>query len=242
MTNSAWQIENHDVPFSSRGRTRRITVAMPCPDNINNKSIVYCADGQVIETLAFALRSLPEDNLPILVGVHSDPEVRAQEYLPSTKDLYLAHESFFVENVRSWAHDRFDITMARDKSFVFGFSNGGAFAISVAFRHCDRFAAAIAFSIPPFGDLPVSSSPCERLPEIYLASGNQGPEKSIRKNMVKLRRSLQRRGASLHYCERTCGHTLDFWTSEFAEAIQWLNRGRPQGSTSHGTTQDGAER
>jgi hypothetical protein len=38
-------------------------------------------------------RSLSDRDLPILIGVDSCEEVRADEYLLSSNDLYLAHEN-----------------------------------------------------------------------------------------------------------------------------------------------------
>ena len=147
MAKSHWQIEQHDFPTcDGASQQRRVTVAIPPVEDVNRRPVVYCTDGQVVETLAAELqRTLPEREQPILIGVHSHPQARAQEYLLNSSESFLAHERFFAE-------------------------------------------------------------------------------KSIRKSMLKLLRSLQRQEVSVEYRERACGHTLDFWASEFVAAIHWFNQ------------------
>lgn len=125
----------------------------------------------------------------------------AEEYLPSADALFLEHEQFFVERVRCWAGEKFGTSPDHERSCVCGFSNGGAFALAVAFRHPRQFAAAIAFSVPAFGPLPLPAAD-DPHPSIYIAGGNIGPERSIRKNMLRLTRELKRARTPVQFHER----------------------------------------
>ncbi len=221
-----WKFEHFDFPISeSIGQRRRVSVAIPSGVDLATATVVYCADGQVVDALAMTLlRSSGSLYPPILIGVHSHPTMRAEEYLLSSNEHYLDHEKFFTDDLRFWAHETLGISVERINSVLFGFSNGGAFAIATTLRHCDRFAAAIAFSVPAFGQLPdIPQLPVLR-PSVYLAAGNRGAEKSIRKNVLKLRKTLQRNQILVEYCERTSDHTLDFWATEFVTAVRWFEQ------------------
>lgn len=190
--------------------------------------MIYCTDGQVVPILAGRLQaSLWEVELPILIGAHSDSTVRAQEYLASADDLYRRHAEFFIERLPAWVRGNLGISAAREDTAILGFSNGGAFAVVQGLSRPDKFGAVMALSVPQFGDLPAPSQ--LGLPPLrcYLAAGNQGPEKSIRKPTMKLVRELQRRGISAEYYQRSAGHTLDFWAAELVLAVQWWTAEMP---------------
>ncbi len=204
------------------GDQRWVTVAVPLI-SLAKPWVIYCTDGQVVAQFSNRLQSeLSAAELPSLIGIHSSATGRAEEYLPSDNPAFLAHEHFFVDHVRFWANETFGTTLEREQSCACGFSNGGAFALNVALRHPQRFAASIAFSVPPFGPLP-SLAARRSQPAIYMAGGNVGPEKSIRKNMLKLTRELRHAGIPIQFHERDAGHTIDFWTQEIVAAVRWLN-------------------
>ena len=203
---------------------RQVTLAIPPAGILPSTTVVYCTDGQAVEHFVFEMqRSSSQANAPVLIGIHSSLSSRAEEYLLSETDKYLDHERFFVQTVRLWATQQFAIPTDRARSVVFGFSNGGAFAVAAALRHPDRFAAALAFSVPPFGKLPISKS-AEVQPSFYLAAGNQGGERSIRKHTLKLRASMQSQQIPVVFHERNADHTLKFWVSEFVAALSWYHR------------------
>lgn len=225
MTRDDWSLTGYELDLGPGGERRRsLTVAIPRVVDALTCRMIYCTDGQVVPILADQLQaSLPEAEFPILIGVHSDSIVRAQEYLASADDLYRRHAKFFVERLPAWVRGNLGISAAREDSAIFGFSNGGAFAVVQALSHPDKFRAAIALSVPQFGDLPAPSQVGLPTPRCYLAAGDQGPEKSIRKQTMKLVRELQRREISAEYHQRTAGHTLDFWAAELVLAVQWWN-------------------
>lgn len=217
-----WRIQHHEIPDNGAiGRIRRVTIAFR-PSLATTTKVIYCADGQVVESLALGLARSPHCERLALIGVHSNSEVRAQEYLLSSHELFSAHERFFTEQVRSWAGHEFGVPTERDASVVFGFSNGGAFAFATALRRPRCFAAAISFSTPRLASMPAIPPRDSVRPSIYLAVGNQGPEKSIRKNVLHLARWLRQNDVPVTLCERRAGHALDFWTTELVAAVDWL--------------------
>ncbi|MEZ4625214.1 MAG: alpha/beta hydrolase-fold protein [Thermomicrobiales bacterium] len=54
---------------------------------------------------------------------------------------FAAHEQFFVEEVRPWVTERFDLPLAADRTAVFGVSAGGELALALGLRHPDTFGA-----------------------------------------------------------------------------------------------------
>lgn len=203
---------------------RNVTVAIPQDFDKANSNVVYCTDGQIVRSLCLALSEYqPPLSLPVLIGVHSDPIVRAQEYLPNDSEQFRLHEHFFVERLRSWACQTYGVCPERRRNAVFGFSNGGAFSVLTAIKYPDKFHASIAFSVPPAGPLPSVDKPGALMPEFYLSAGCLGPEKSIRKNVSKLSKLLKQKRFRVRYTEREAEHELDYWVSEFPLAIQWLN-------------------
>ena len=208
-------------PASQTERSRVVTAAIP--DSLSETTqVIYCADGQVVERLVQAMEIVQPVHKPVLIGVYSEERLRAEEYLYPREPAYLAHESFFVHTVRRWAAERFSVSMARENSTVFGFSNGGAFAITVALRNALSFSSVIAFSIPPFPSLPALADLMPK-PVVYLSAGNQGPEKVIRKNVDKLAKQLQRSDIHVTLTHRQAGHEMGFWIREFVLAVNWLN-------------------
>ncbi len=185
---------------------------------------MYCADGEVVELLVEALTHSSLLHLPVLIGVHSHQSHRAEEYLQSDNGLFVTHEKFFCHELRSWAHLEYGIPPEREASIVFGFSNGGAFAVAAALRNPDQFSAAFAFSVPPLPQLPSIPAPGAAKPSIYLATGNQGAEKSIRKNVLRIARWLRDNELPLTLSERRAGHTMDFWAAEFVVALEWFGQ------------------
>lgn len=201
------------------GCSRQVTVAWTSPAN-PDAIVIYCADGQLVPYFEKSLHRMINGALPVLVGVHST-DLRSQEYLPSSKQCYLDHEAFFVIQLRNWMITQFGIEPSREKSIMFGFSNGGAFALHSVLQYSHLFAGVFSFSTPPFELSESRRQHDQNNPWIYLATGNQGPEKSIRKNVLKLSRTLERRKYSVTFCERQAGHTLEFWLAELTLAWNW---------------------
>ncbi len=218
------RIEDHQVPTCEGPRT--VTVAIP-ESPLQHVDVVYCADGQVVPELAAALQqSTQQVALPCLVGVHSVPQYRAEEYLYGTNEpaRYRWHEQFFAMTVREYAVSAWGLAKERQRNLLFGFSNGGAFAVATALRDPLQFAVAIACSVPRMPDMPVVDSGEGDKPCFYLAAGDLGPEKAIAKHTRRLASWVEKHGLNVDYFQRSGGHNHDFWTREFTNAMAWFRR------------------
>ena len=213
-----WLIETSDVR-NSDGFTRAVTLARPA-QNSSTKAI-FCTDGQVVPILSKFLDLGVEQEIPTLIGVHSRDDLRAQEYLHDDSGTYQQHRNFFTTSVWSWAEDQLETKILPQDAAIFGFSNGGVFALHTGMTLRESYSAVIALSLPPAGRL-LPQGP-GRLPPIYLACGNQGPEMKIRKNMIRLARTLNRQGANVCLQARDASHELRFWARELCIAIDWWN-------------------
>jgi enterochelin esterase-like enzyme len=217
-------VSDFEIESDSLGECRLITVFLPpgyrhgaeCP-------MLFCADGQAVH--AFSPRLLQaierEDTPPvILVGVHSAEQYRVEEYIHGVDDQrFEAHERFFTEEVYRWANAEFSRCAARSCG-IFGFSNGGAFALSMGVRHRQRFGVVIAFSIAG-GAHRVDEVEYTRRPiaRYYLSAGTrEGPFCRTGRAVAKL---LDKHGVEHVSTERCADHDLTFWDSELPEAIRW---------------------
>jgi enterochelin esterase-like enzyme len=168
----------------------------------------------------------------LLVGIHSSSATRGGEYLPGVNpESFSAHERFFVDDVARWARSELRAAPTPDRCGVFGFSNGGAFAVALGNRHPDKFGVVIAFSVARgpavFGKYGPQHARAQRY---YLAAGRVGPERAFRKNTLAVARMLQRRGVAHVWCERAAGHEFGFWEEELPLAIAWVFGGGPASS------------
>jgi len=206
---------------------RPVTVFLP--DEVTSLAsipVVYCTDGEAVGAFAAELAPrMHEGCIPacILVGVHSAPEVRSEEYLHGVSaEDYEAHEDFFVRRVVSWSIRELGLSLEPRRTAIFGFSNGGAFAFSAGIRYPEQFGVVIAFSVArsPGIDVPRAPPPAG-WPRFYLASGTQGPERMFRKHTLSLVQALRRRGIEPVYSERDLGHCFDLWCAELGSALSW---------------------
>jgi predicted esterase len=105
---------------------------------------------------------------------------------------------------------------------VFGFSNGGAFAVAMGCRHPDRFGQVIAFSVAksPLQPILGAKTP-DQHPRFYLAAGRRGAEKMFKRHTLSLAKSFRRRGAECVFVERDAGHDFGFRQKEFVVGVSW---------------------
>ena len=188
--------------------------------------MVYCADGQA---LVYLLDSVTKSSEPwtappvAIVGVESSSSARGEEYLMGIDESsYRAHEALFIDGVRQWTESRLSIRTGRQHRGIFGFSNGGAFALATGLRHPELFGFVIAFSIARCPKTPVRvDSAAGRELRFYLAAGNLGAERMFRKHTARIARELKRQGNECRYVERAGGHSLEWWQSELSTALAW---------------------
>lgn len=145
---------------------REITVYTPPGWNRNNPlPVVYLADGAAVSGFANTLEpAIRTGSVPpvILVGIENAPSMpagltnyrpeddqRSQEYLEGWQggaERFAAHEAFVLQTVLPHMEREFGASSAPKDRVVGGFSNGGAWAISMAARHPDVFRGVLALS------------------------------------------------------------------------------------------------
>ena len=204
--------------------TRGLTIFLPKYRPGMVTTLVFCADGQAVGAMSATVASAIEEGfIPpiVLIGVHSSPSDRAQEYVCGVdQNRFEAHERFFTEEVPQWLEAEFGLSAERQACGIFGFSNGGTFAISMGLRHCDTFGVVIAFSVAPGPDtIAESKSAASPIPRFYLAASKK--EGGFRKTTRAVARTLEKHGVEHVYREREAGHDFSFWCAEFPQALRW---------------------
>jgi enterochelin esterase-like enzyme len=223
------KIAEHEIESKSLGEKRKLTVYLP-PERCwsDTLRVVYSADGQetaefarVLEPLVVAGRVPPT----MLVGVHHGvytgrppaQNLRAQEYIPwLNPDRFAQHEAFFCNEVRAWAEREFAASRRREERAVFGYSNGGHFAVQMGLRHPKLFGRVLAFSVAGrrFPELPEGA---EGTPRFYLAAGTW--EEPFHGITAELAEGLKKRNVSVVFRSRVASHDPVLWREEFATAV-----------------------
>ncbi|NLY01971.1 MAG: hypothetical protein GXY83_38285 [Rhodopirellula sp.] len=218
-------VRDFQVQSENLEETRAITVFLP-PGHRPGREYptVFCADGQAVHAFTPQLyHRMEHDAVPhvILVGVHSSEQYRAKEYINGGDNRrFLAHERFFTDEVYRWAVAEFALPVAPRSCGVFGFSNGGAFALSMGVRHRDKYGVVIAFSIAGGPDRVAESEYARRpIARYYLSAGTR--EKPFLKTARALAAILAKHGVEHVSTEWCGGHDFRFWNLELSEAIRW---------------------
>jgi enterochelin esterase-like enzyme len=218
-------LEDFDIRSPSLSQSRRVTVFGPFNHSPTSRyPVLFCVDGQAIHAFSEQLtQTIESGDVPpvMLIGTHSCDEIRAYEYLTGKDaERFNAHEAFFTEEVYSWANAAFGIQPSRESCGVFGFSNGGAFAISMGARHPRKYGVVIAFSIPGNPDRVAESAFGQGpMPRYYLSAGTK--EHGFRRTTARVADILLHHGITYEHTERNAGHELSYWNSELPKAIAW---------------------
>ena len=202
---------------------RQVTAYVP---TARPEAIVFAGDGQLIAPWG---RVLEAADLPptMIVGAHrlDDETLRIHEYaLGETtpafafdRERFAAHEKFFVEDVRRWVQTQLDVTLAADRTAVFGVSAGGEFALAMGLRHPDIYGAVFCAS-PGAGYRPPAVMPSP-LPRTYLVAGLQEP--FFLENATRWADALRDAGADVFMATRVGSHGGVFWRDEFPLMVAW---------------------
>ena len=153
---------------------RQVTAYVP-PDP--PEAVVFAGDGQLISQWGGYLEAAAVPPTMIVGAYRTNDEdemARIREYSPSFDEKrFAAHESFFVEDVRSWVRSRFDVALPAERTAVCGVSASGELALAMGVRHPDIYGAVFCAS-PGGGYQPPSEMP-SALPRTYLVAGTQEP-------------------------------------------------------------------
>ncbi|MBI1333423.1 MAG: hypothetical protein GC165_11160 [Armatimonadetes bacterium] len=144
---------------------RTVDVYVPPTANVD-LPVVVMADGQsckefatVAEPLILAKKVRPFVILGVYHGDYTGPkdsydfskDFRAREYLKlADPDRFAAHLRFVCDQVLPWARDKFHVSSRREDTAVFGFSNGGAFALIAALERPDVFGGSMPSSVAAY--------------------------------------------------------------------------------------------
>ncbi|MBM3684763.1 MAG: esterase family protein [Actinobacteria bacterium] len=189
--------------------------------------VVYATDGNLLGPYARRLDAAIEDgHCPpvVLVGAHAAPSdhvhgnQRALEYLVGFDPArFAAHERFFTDELVAWAESTFGVPAERARRAVFGCSDGGGHALTVARRHGDRFAHVIACStgMPPEAQFRWD---VDGAPFVHLCAGTL--EGGFHQATEAWAAFLHLVGARHHFTERVAGHDLVQWAEELPAALR----------------------
>ncbi|MEM8961489.1 MAG: alpha/beta hydrolase-fold protein [Acidobacteriota bacterium] len=244
VTTLSGRIVEHTIESKALEESRSLSVYLP-PNHDAERSypVIVMADGQSLEEYAPYLEALIVDGTvpaTVLLGVHSggyrgergkpyDPskDMRSLEYLtgydrfiPDVDDSrFQAHEHFFLHEVQAWAQTHLSITKDRTQRVLFGFSNGGALAVSLGSRNPEHFGKILAFSV---GWDPVVTTPewdATAYPVFYLTAGTLEP--GFLETTSHWADTLKKKGFTHVFHERVSGHDPVLWQEEFARAVIW---------------------
>ncbi|WP_417732916.1 alpha/beta hydrolase [Rosistilla oblonga] len=211
---------NQQLPFGNS--IRRVTLYSLKEHGEANDIVVYCSDGQSVE--AFAKRFFHTIGAESFwfVGVDCSTEHRNAEYVIGRDGpIFERHESFFINDVMDWATKVIGTQPSRERSAVFGYSCGGAFAASMGIRHPDLFGSIFAFSIAgrPITnfDAPLESA----LSNIafYFRAGSREP-KAMRSYMKRLEKWLRSADVQIDFKTLSGGHEFAMWSAGLNESIE----------------------
>jgi len=126
---------------------RQVTVYVPpAPPEL----VVFAGDGQLVSQWGGYVEAADVPPTMIVGAYRTDDEdemARIREYSPSfDEERFAAHESFFVDDVRSWVHARFNVALPADRTAVCGVSASGEFALAMGLRQPGVYGAVFCAS------------------------------------------------------------------------------------------------
>lgn len=195
---------------------RRVGVYLPAQPPTG---VVFAADGQAVPRWAATLEA--SDAPPTaIVGVHGLPDEmdRLAEYSPVFDAArFAAHETFLVDDVRAWVHDRFGLTMPPARTAIFGASAGGELALALGIAHPEVFGAILSGS-PGAGYRPPQTLPTPP-PRTYLVAGTLEP--FFLDNATRWANALRDAGTEVILAERRSDHRPSLWRRELPRMVSW---------------------
>ena len=216
----------HAVESASLGEPRRVTVYRPRGHKPgDNTPVIYATDGNMFAPYARRLDAAIESGIcppVVIVAAHAASfdqirgNLRAAEYLPGFDDqVYDAHQRFFIDELPAWAETELGVPTNPANRGVWGCSDGGGHAATVARLFAPRFGHAFVYStgMPP--DMAYNWTDIH--PFMHLCAGTlEGPFHQATEAWAGY---LMLVDAPYHFTERVAGHDLVQWAEELPYAI-----------------------
>ena len=226
------------IPFHSKelGETRNVTVYLP-PHAGSGLNAIYMADGQscadfakLLEPLILAKKVAPTAIIGLFHGEYKgtfkrdfsdydmEKDFRAREYLKSADpDRFESHLRFVVNEVVPWAEGKYGLTAGAGHRAVFGFSNGGAFALIAGCERPDVFGAAMPFSVAAFSREELRLAIAGKaMPQIWFAAGTL---EVFLRNTEESAKIVGDAHAVVHVDSYVSGHDTAMWELAFARDV-----------------------
>lgn len=195
---------------------REVTAYLP---NRPVELIIYCGDGQLLPQWGF---DLEHDHLPstMIVGTHCHPDetIRLAEYSAKLDPkIFLAHENFMINDVRSWVRSSLDIVLPPKRTVTYGVSASAELALALGNRHSDLFGW--IFSASPGAGYKPTKIIIDKMPPTYLVAGMQEP--FFLDNALRWADALTVNGNEVIMEKREAGHDDLMWRKELPKMISW---------------------
>lgn len=228
-------LTEHDVASHALGDSRTVSVYRP-PGHEPGEDIpvVYATDGNMFAPYARRLDAAIEAGTcprVVVVAAHSagtgtvavdaGMNLRALEYLLGFDDQrFDAHQRFFITELAAWAETEIGVARAPERRGVFGCSDGGGHAITVAQLHPRKFGHVFAYSTGMAPDPSAMAGNAwgpDTHPFIHLCAGTlEGP---FHQATAAWAGYLGLCNAPHHFTERVAGHDLIQWAEELPRAL-----------------------
>lgn len=197
---------------------RQVTVYVP-PDP--PELVVFAGDGQLISQWGGYLEAADVPPTMIVGAYRTDDEdemARIREYSPSfDEERFAAHETFFVDDVHTWVHSRFNVALPTERTAVYGVSASGELALALGLRHPGVYGVVFCAS-PGGGYRPPAVMPSP-LPRTYLVAGTLEPW--FLANATCWADALRDADADVMMTKRVGYHGDPFWQAEFPLMVAW---------------------
>ncbi|MCP4444930.1 MAG: esterase family protein [Myxococcales bacterium] len=211
---------SHQLSYSL-SEERKLDIYFPPGYGINSNAklpVVYMADGQSAITYGQAILDplIRAGCLPavIIVGIYSHPTNRHGEYVITQDEaMFNLHADFVLHEVIPWAERTLPIRSDPEGRIVFGFSNGGDFALGMATQAPTTFGTAIAFSAPR------RLLRYQTQSRVFLLAGKR--EVTFLAGTKETARHFIESEVELYFNTRDAGHESSMWMAAFPEALHW---------------------
>ncbi|HMP28824.1 MAG TPA: alpha/beta hydrolase-fold protein, partial [Saprospiraceae bacterium] len=194
------------------------------PENYDkNTPIIYILDGEMINDLYPYIDQMIKDkkivNL-ILVGIYSSDKFRYNEYVEGSTNNsnFKKHQNFFYKEVLG--HTEVKLNKWRGSRYVFGVSNGGAFAMHAGLNNPNMFKEVIAFSVADYiteFSKPINIKRDQKYPNFYMGAGVY--ESSFYNDNLRFSKKLAQNNIEVSFNSFCSGHDYIVWKFEFLDYV-----------------------